>query len=295
MKFWISKNKDVSLREQITRQIVLGIISGDLKPNQKLPSMREMSLRYAIHYNTVHTAYNWLQERGWIEARAGSGVFVKEKLPQELVKSFLTTQVDLDTSIADFVGSLRARGFTSNQILERMQAFLSRDKADSILVIENDAELRKILIKEIQQITELPIYETNITDIVEKSNTVVTALEKTADKLPNNLAKVVLRLNSVQNALRGKERPAKTDLVGIASRWETFSSWSQTILLAAGIEARQLIVRDAKEKAWKRGLSSCAFVITDALTAGEIKNTCTVRVFHLITADSLCELQNLIN
>ena len=53
MQLWLSKNSDVPLREQLTAQIRLAILSHDLKPGQKLPSTRELARRFHIHSNTV--------------------------------------------------------------------------------------------------------------------------------------------------------------------------------------------------------------------------------------------------
>jgi DNA-binding transcriptional MocR family regulator len=43
MKLWISKSSEVPVAEQLTTQIMLAIHSGELKPNQKLPSTRELA------------------------------------------------------------------------------------------------------------------------------------------------------------------------------------------------------------------------------------------------------------
>ena len=77
MRLWLSKNGEVPLREQLTAQIVLGIVSGDLPPGQRLPSTRELARRFKIHANTVSAAYRELEERGWLESRKGSGVYVR--------------------------------------------------------------------------------------------------------------------------------------------------------------------------------------------------------------------------
>src|SRR6185369_6176967 len=57
MRLWLSKNSAASLREQLGTQLTLGVISGDLKPGEKLPSVRELARRYNIHSNTVSAAY----------------------------------------------------------------------------------------------------------------------------------------------------------------------------------------------------------------------------------------------
>ena len=39
MRLWLSKNSAASLREQLGTQLTLGVISGDLKPGEKLPDV----------------------------------------------------------------------------------------------------------------------------------------------------------------------------------------------------------------------------------------------------------------
>ena len=61
------------MREQLTRQVVLGILSEDLPAGHKLPSVRALARRHRIHSNTVSSAYHDLLEQGWLELRRGSG------------------------------------------------------------------------------------------------------------------------------------------------------------------------------------------------------------------------------
>lgn len=77
MRLWLSKNSAASLREQLGTQLTLGVISGDLKPGEKLPSVRELARRYKIHSNTVSAAYRDVEARGWLKVRKGSGVYVQ--------------------------------------------------------------------------------------------------------------------------------------------------------------------------------------------------------------------------
>jgi DNA-binding transcriptional regulator YhcF (GntR family) len=43
MRFWITKNSELPIREQLVRQVVLGILSEDLPAGHKLPSVRAES------------------------------------------------------------------------------------------------------------------------------------------------------------------------------------------------------------------------------------------------------------
>ena len=66
MRIWLNRTGEVSLREQLTTQVVLGIVSRDLAPGQRLPSTRELARRYGIHPNTASAAYRQLEQEGWL-------------------------------------------------------------------------------------------------------------------------------------------------------------------------------------------------------------------------------------
>src|SRR5436305_13908193 len=103
MRIWLSKNSEVPVREQLATQIMLGIVSFDLKPGQKLPSTRELARRFNIHSNTVSAAYKDLAERGWVELRKGSGSYVREHAGNAAVSAALV----LDQSISAFLQTAR--------------------------------------------------------------------------------------------------------------------------------------------------------------------------------------------
>src|SRR5580693_6463396 len=77
MRFWITKNSELPVREQLVRQVLLGILSEDLPSGHKLPSVRAVARRHQIHSNTVSAAYHDLLEQGWLELRRGSGLYVR--------------------------------------------------------------------------------------------------------------------------------------------------------------------------------------------------------------------------
>ena len=81
MKLWLNRTSDVSLREQLTTQIVLGILCRELKPGERLPSTRELARRFGIHANTASATYRELEREGWLELRHGSGVYARATRP----------------------------------------------------------------------------------------------------------------------------------------------------------------------------------------------------------------------
>jgi DNA-binding transcriptional regulator YhcF (GntR family) len=56
LRLWVSRNSTVSIREQLSAQLVLGILSGRLAPGERLPSVRALARRLRIHPNTVSAA-----------------------------------------------------------------------------------------------------------------------------------------------------------------------------------------------------------------------------------------------
>ncbi len=73
--------------KQVTDQIKDAIASGTLKPGDKLPSIRELSIALKISIITTKRAYSDLENEGYIITRPGMGSYVadinKEKLREE--------------------------------------------------------------------------------------------------------------------------------------------------------------------------------------------------------------------
>ena len=62
--------------KQVTDQIKDAIASGDLKPDDRLPSVRELSEALNVSAITIKRAYQDLEAAGFILIRAGMGSFV---------------------------------------------------------------------------------------------------------------------------------------------------------------------------------------------------------------------------
>src|SRR5262244_2785515 len=138
MRLWISKSSEVPIREQLVTQIVLGIVSNDLKAKQRLPSTRDLARRYNVHANTVSAAYRELARRGWVEFRKGSGVYIRERNDD-------TTDggIALDQMISRFFRNLREEGYSLADIQTGIQRALSMQRPDHFLLLEPDPELRE--------------------------------------------------------------------------------------------------------------------------------------------------------
>lgn len=302
MKIWLSKNSEAPLREQLSRQIMAAISSGDLKSGDKLPSVRELALRFKIHQNTVSNAYQLLEEDGWVTSRKGSGVFVRELAKEKSEAVKFEAENRLDTLISQFFRHAQRLGFTNSQIETGVGKFLANPKPERILIVEKDEYLRQIIFTELHSAINFPTFGIAPEELLNSTyaaNSIITAFPETAEKLGeillSNSLIVSLKINSAQVGIQGQQRPNKSDLIGIVSGWEMFLRWAKTFLIAVGIEAESIITRNAHEKNFQKGLDSCVFLITDSATAQLLPKNPEMRIFQLVSDNSIAELKSLIS
>jgi DNA-binding transcriptional regulator YhcF (GntR family) len=293
MRLWLSKNAGVPLKDQLTRQIILAIISGDAKPGDKLPSVRELGRRNKIHPNTVTAAYRWLEENGWTESRPGSGVYVKTVSQARVAEATRAMEQNLDHAIRAFISRVKERGFSTRQIKNRLAVWLDSKGPKKIVVVEQDGDLTRILEQELCERFDFPVMICDKEKPFAKDALVVSISDLPGD-FSGQVAFVKLKLNSVQESISGKPKPKDTDLIGIASHWEQFRRWTETMLVAVGIDEDNLVVRDTNEINWQDGLRSCNIVIADSLTAKKCDQLNNVSVFPLISDESFGEIEALI-
>lgn len=65
------------------------ILSGSLKENESIPSVRKMAAEFAINVNTVQRAYRELEQEGYIYSIPGKGNFVA-KVNDDVLKKNLS-------------------------------------------------------------------------------------------------------------------------------------------------------------------------------------------------------------
>src|ERR1700730_3037692 len=117
MQFWFARRSEVSIREQLVTQVVLGILSDDLAPGQRLPSTRELARRFHLHPNTVSAGYRQLERNGWVVFRHGSCIYVRNTRPE----TALSPALALDQSIANLFRAARELGFPLSEVRSRIR------------------------------------------------------------------------------------------------------------------------------------------------------------------------------
>ena len=110
--------------EEIVEQIKLYIDMGILKPQEKLPSVRELALSLTINPNTVMRAYLALTDMGYLVSLPKKGIYVA---PKENRKK--EEEVDLLSSYVEkTLNELLASGIGISQIEDALQKLKKGEK-----------------------------------------------------------------------------------------------------------------------------------------------------------------------
>jgi len=292
MQFWFARGSEVSIREQLVTQVVLGILSDDLAPGQRLPSTRELARRFHLHPNTISAGYRQLERDRWVQFRHGSGVYVRARKPEVAA----TPGLALDQMISRLFLSARKLGVTLPILRERLRQWLELQPPDHFLLIEPDEELRPILAAEIARAMTFPVESCGLDDCPKTPDggmpVVLPNREALARQLfPDGAELLILQIRSVPTSLAGYLPAPSGALVGVASRWPEFLKVARAVLNAAGFHPDSLVFRDARDPDWKRGLKETAAVVCDLLTAAELPAGVRAIPFSLLSESSIAELR----
>lgn len=116
MKFEFNNTSPIYL--QIIEQIKTKIISGELPPLERLPSVRELALITKVNPNTMQKALIELEETGLIFTERTNGKFVTGdcELIQKHKKEYA------DSLCRKFISDMNKLGYTDNEALSFIEA-----------------------------------------------------------------------------------------------------------------------------------------------------------------------------
>jgi len=123
MFFYIDASNGVPIFEQITRQVKYAVARGALRPQEMVPSVRELAQRLAVNPNTVARAYRDLQADDVLEPLRGEGLQVTRKAAERCRRD---RQSLLRQRLHSFVVEARQSGLPDDEILTLFQDELSR-------------------------------------------------------------------------------------------------------------------------------------------------------------------------
>jgi GntR family transcriptional regulator len=116
---------------QIMDQVKHMIATGELKPDDQLPTVRQLAADLRINFNTVARSYKLLDEAGIISTQQGRGTYILEE-PSEENKQELR-QKDLLRLTLYYLNEVNRLEYSPDEVNEIFQEKLAEWKSNGTL------------------------------------------------------------------------------------------------------------------------------------------------------------------
>jgi GntR family transcriptional regulator len=120
----IDFRSDTAITTQIVEQVQKRLLSGQLKPGDQLPTVRQLAAELRVNFNTVARAYRILDELGLISTQQGRGTYIWE--PPEPGDSAERRLRALTQITRHFLNDAALMGFTVDEIHAEIERELAR-------------------------------------------------------------------------------------------------------------------------------------------------------------------------
>ncbi len=117
----VIQNSGVPIYVQLRDQIAAAIGRGDLKPGERLPTMREVAVALAIDLNTVQRAYAALKDEGLLTLVQGRGTFVASA-----PRPVRDRQAEVSAFAAKIAAQAQAQGISLDELFEALRTLSRR-------------------------------------------------------------------------------------------------------------------------------------------------------------------------
>ena len=301
MEIRVSKDSEVSLREQIATQIEFLIATRKLSPADMLPSVRALATRLKIHHNTVSHAYRDLVEKGLVVRRRGSRLAVRS--PEEPLTP--TPVKDLDDVINGTVKIARQHGFSMQQLRQRLRARLLAEPPDHILALSIDAGFRVLFRMELTDALGCPVETCPPEKLVENPGLAIGALvlsppglmPEVVSTLPKDRPIVPITYSHADEHVALVRNLDRSSLIAVASISEYFLQTARGVL-APVVGSRHsmreyLLVGKEPQHIGKPDILFCDAMVYRLMRAR--KKRMNVVPYELISADCLAHVASVLS
>ena len=292
IRLWLARGTTIPIREQLSAQLILGILSRRLTPGERLPSVRELGRRLKLHPNTISAIYQDLAKRGWVSRRRGSGVFVRDvQMPEHTgsIESFVSACVEEGL----------VRGFSLDALQSAFGTIAHEPRRPEFLVVDPDPDLARILAVEIGEAIGRTLPYSGLDDASPTltADTCVLANEAHVfriSKFLGNESSRAIHLKSMQDMLAGHQRPTSAVLIAVVSHSESILHWASTLLSSLGYPADCVLQRNPRRAHWQDGLQTCEIVAADVVAAAEISRPLRPTIFRIVSDEFLVDLRQVV-
>ena len=125
MKMIISNSSSVPIYEQIKSSIIEQIMSGVLKENEMLPSIRSLASDIRISVMTIKKAYDELEQDGYIVTVQGKGSFV---VPKNIELAKEQARKDIEIFLNKSIKLAQMYNISEQEVLEIFKFLMESDR-----------------------------------------------------------------------------------------------------------------------------------------------------------------------
>ena len=125
VSFSLDPANGVPIYRQIIQQIEYAILSGRVRPGDRLPTIRSLAVDLKTNPNTIARAYGELEILGILETQVGSGTYISEKKP--MVKDDSLNR-KIREVLGRFVQEMRDLGVEKRDLIKLISDFKVRGK-----------------------------------------------------------------------------------------------------------------------------------------------------------------------
>jgi DNA-binding transcriptional regulator YhcF (GntR family) len=296
VRIWISRHSTIPVREQLSAQLRFGILSGWVAPAERLPSVRDLARRLKIHPNTVSAVYRELAASGWVTAKTGSGVFVRD-----------INRGGADNGIGSFMQAWIEEGLSRGFALDALRAEFDKAALElqgkteprRLLVVHTDLPFARILAAEIEEAAGCAVPHALPRDALASTEfedclVLTTASGAVWISQLRSERRMLIPLKTIEQMLIGVKPLRSPFLIGIVSRSLSILKWASLLIAALGGSGNDVISRSPLEPKWREGLAACDVVVADVLAAAELPKQIRTIVLRLIPDSFLQETRRLV-
>lgn len=105
-------NSNIPIYIQVIEHMKMDIISGKLKPGDKIPSVRELALLLSVNPNTIQKALSELEREGFLMTERAVGRYVSNN--NELIEQ--SKVIEINKRIGSFIKEMKGLGLSLSDI-----------------------------------------------------------------------------------------------------------------------------------------------------------------------------------
>ena len=123
----IEPQSDVPIYSQVQNGIMEGIVRGDLKPGDTLPSVRALAGDLGVNMHTVNKSYHELENKGVIKIVPKSGAIISSSSEEGVTKQRIE---QLSQNLRPLLAESLVYGLDEKQIQDLVSSIIKKVKGE---------------------------------------------------------------------------------------------------------------------------------------------------------------------